>query len=143
MKQKVYLWLSASLLGCCLRAEATPPCAQAAMLSERPLVMRISKDEFRIAFGLNVHGCVAHGCNGTISYRVEWLTDNGERNSELRRVRYSVPPRYTRGLTVDRQYFDTAEGAHTTAVVEVTVRKITCLPGTPLAADSQANTDSP
>jgi hypothetical protein len=129
MKQHGYLWLAASLLGCCLPVEASPPCLQTALLSERPLVMRISKDEFRIAFGLNVAGCVVHGCNGTISYRVDWLTDEGERNSELRRVRYSVPPPYTRGLTVDRQYFDTAEGAHTTAIVAVTVRSITCLPG--------------
>jgi hypothetical protein len=41
-------------------------------------------------------------------------------------------------LTVDRQYFDTAEGAHTTDIVRVTVESITCMQGQgaplPLAA---------
>jgi len=34
-----------------------------------------------------------------------------------------------RTMTVDRQYFDTAEGAHTTNVVRVTVDMITCVDG--------------
>ena len=32
-------------------------------------------------------------------------------------------------MTVDRQYLDTAEGAHTTDVIKVQVDKITCLDG--------------
>jgi hypothetical protein len=91
--------------------------------------MRLSKDEFRIAFGLAAAGCAANGCNGVIHYRVDWKTDDGTMRSELRRVSYSVLPRYTRAITVDRQYFDTAEGAHTTAIVKVSVGSITCLEG--------------
>jgi hypothetical protein len=30
-------------------------------------------------------------------------------------------------MRLERQYFDTAEGAHTTDVVKVTVDRITCL----------------
>jgi hypothetical protein len=37
--------------------------------------------------------------------------------------------RTMRTMTVDRQYFDTAEGAHTTNVVRVTVAMITCVDG--------------
>jgi hypothetical protein len=40
-----------------------------------------------------------------------------------------VLPRASRAITVDRQYFDTAEGQHTTDVVKVSVDRITCLEG--------------
>jgi hypothetical protein len=100
--------------------------------------MRLSKDEFRIAFGLTARNCAASGCNGVISYRVEWKSDDGQTRAERRRVSYAVLAHYTRALTVDRQYFDTAEGAHTTDIVRVTVESITCMQGQgaplPLAA---------
>ena len=60
-----------------------------------------------------------------IHYRVEWKTVI----SEFKRVSYNVLPHSTRTMTVDRQYFDTAEGAHTTNVGKVTVDMITCVAG--------------
>jgi hypothetical protein len=108
---------------------ADSPSRRSASLTQDPLVMRLSKDEFRIAFGVNAHGCALKGCSGLIHYRVKWKTEDGTVMSELRRVSYNVVPHSSRTMTVDRQYFDTAEGAHTTDVVEVTVDTITCLDG--------------
>jgi predicted secreted protein len=107
-------------------AGASAPQAHAASLNHEPLVMRLSKDEFRIAFGVTAQGCATHGCSGMIRYRVDWKTEDGKTASEYKRVSYTVLPNYNRALTVDRQYFDTAEGAHTTAIVRVTVATITC-----------------
>ena len=93
--------------------------------------MRLSKDEFRIAFGINAERCAssAQGCNGVIRYRVDWMTEDGTTRSETRRLSYTVAPQSRRSLAVDRQYFDTAEGAHTTHVVKVSVKLITCVDG--------------
>jgi hypothetical protein len=96
--------------------------------------MRLSKDEFRIAFGINAEHGAAQGCNGVIRYRVDWKTEDGMKRSENRLVSYTVSPLASRAMTVDRQYFDTAEGQHTTEVVRVTVDSITCLE----RADSRA-----
>jgi hypothetical protein len=98
-------------------------------LTQEPLVMRLSKDEFRIAFGINAERLASTGCNGVIRYRIDWKTEDGNTRSETRRVSYSVSPRASRAITVDRQYFDTAEGQHTTDVVKVRVNRITCLDG--------------
>jgi hypothetical protein len=98
-------------------------------LTQEPLVMRLSKDEFRIAFGINAERGMPYGCSGVIRYRVDWKTDDGVKRSEVRLVNYSVLPRASRAITVDRQYFDTAEGQHTTDVVKVSVDRITCLEG--------------
>ena len=107
---------------------ATTANSQPVSLSQEPVVMRLNKDEFRIAFGINAEHCAAteRGCSGTIRYRVDWKTEDGTARSEIKRVSYRVAPRYRRGLTVDRQYFDTAEGAHTTEIVKVSVDQITC-----------------
>jgi hypothetical protein len=97
-------------------------------LAQQPVVMRLGKDEFRIAFGLNAAtrcATSAQGCSGVIRYRVDWKTEDGALRSEIKRVNYSVAPQSQRGLAVDRQYFDTAEGAHTTDVVKVSVDQIT------------------
>ena len=99
---------------------------RAVSLTQDPLVMRLSKDEFRIAFGIDANSSAPNGCNGVIRYRVDWKTEDGKTASEYKRVSYTVLPNYNRALTVDRQYFDTAEGAHTTAIVRVTVATITC-----------------
>jgi len=90
--------------------------------------MRLSKDEFRIA-SVQRQGCVSNGCNGVIHYTVEWKTEDGTVISEFKCVSYNVLPHSMRTMTVDRQYFDTAEGAHTTNVVRVTVDMITCVDG--------------
>jgi hypothetical protein len=96
-------------------------------LTQQPLVMRLSKDEFRIAFGIEAGPAAANGCHGVIRYRVDWKAEDGTMRSEIRRVNYTVSPRSSRSITVDRQYFDTAEAEHTTEVVRVSVDRITCL----------------
>jgi hypothetical protein len=110
-------------------ATVAPAAERPVSLTQEPLVMRLSKDEFRIAFGINAERSAPVGCNGVIRYRVEWKTEDGVKRSEVRRVDYAVAPRASRAITVDRQYFDTAEGQHTTEVVKVSVDKITCLDG--------------
>jgi len=109
-------------------AAAAPP-ATPVSLTQTPLVMRLSKDEFRIAFGINGEKCAATGCHGQIQYRVHWKTEQGLTRSELKQVSYTVPPRSGRSIAVDRQYFDTAEGQHTTEIVNVSVDAITCHQG--------------
>ncbi len=100
---------------------------RAVTLTQDPLVMRLSKDEFRIAFGINADRSAPNGCNGVIRYRVDWKTEDGTTRSEVRLVSYTVVAHAARALTVDRQYFDTAEGQHTTDVLKVSVDRITCL----------------
>ncbi len=123
----VLIAAAGSLAWPALGSTADSPSARSASLTQDPLVMRLSKDEFRIAFGVNAQGCASNGCSGVIHYRVKWKTEQGTVMSEFRRVSYNVLPHSSRTMTVDRQYFDTAEGAHTTAVVKVTVDTITCL----------------
>lgn len=91
--------------------------------------MRLSKDEFRIAFGINAEQCAATGCHGLIQYRVHWKTEQGLTRSEFKQVSYTVAPRSGRSIAVDRQYFDTAEGQHTTEILNVSVAAITCHEG--------------
>jgi hypothetical protein len=100
---------------------------RAVTLTQDPLVMRLSKDEFRIAFGINADQGAPNGCNGVIRYRVDWKTDDGMTRSEVRLVNYTVLAHASRALTVDRQYFDTGEGQHTTDVIKVSVDRITCI----------------
>jgi hypothetical protein len=95
-------------------------------LTQSPLVMRLSKDEFRIAFGINGERCLPKGCHGLIRYRVNWKTADGVSRSESKQVSYTVSPHAARAIAVDRQYFDTAEGEHMTDIVAVSVEAITC-----------------
>jgi hypothetical protein len=97
-------------------------------LTEAPLVMRLSKDQFRVAVGINGEQCFPHGCRGAIRYRVLWRTEDGVTRSAIREVSYAVEPNSHRSIAVDRQYLDTAEGEHTTSVVSVSVDVITCRP---------------
>jgi len=93
--------------------------------------MRVGKDEFRVAFGIKSVGCVATGCHGMVRYRVQWKAEDGTTRRDIREVGFAVAPHSAdRTITVDRQYFDTAEGAHTTDVVQVTVDRLTCHPNT-------------
>ncbi len=123
------LLLLCILAGATLGARGAQPQVHPISLSQSPLVMRLSKDEFRIAFGINGAQCAASGCHGLIQYRVHWRTEQGPVRSELKQVSYSVAPRSARSITVDRQYFDTAEGEHTTEIVNVSVDTITCHAG--------------
>lgn len=106
-------------------AAVAGPAQPMVSISHDPLVMRLNKDEFRIAFGINGERCSA-GCSGTISYRVDWKTEDGTARSETKHVGYTVSPLASRTIAVDRQYFDTAEGQHMTDVVKVRVDSITC-----------------
>ncbi len=110
-------------------AATVPAAARPVSLTQAPLVMRLGNDEFRIAFGVNGERCAANGCNGVIRYRVYWKTEDGTTRSEMKQVSYAIAVRASRTITVDRQYFDTAEGAHTTNVIAVRVEKITCRAG--------------
>jgi hypothetical protein len=105
-------------------ALAVEPAGSSVSLSQSPLVMRMSKDEFRIVFGLNGRQCLASGCHGQIHYRVSWKTEDGRSHSEVKQINYTVPAHAGRSIAVDRQYFDTGEGQHTTEVVKVSVDDI-------------------
>jgi hypothetical protein len=129
MKTMSLSLITVATLGVIASAVAAPAAEHSASLTQDPVVMRLSKDEFRIAFGINSERCASTGCNGVIHYRVDWKAEDGLTGSESRRVSYAALPSMGRSLTVDRQYFDTAEGAHTTDVVKVSVDKITCLDG--------------
>ena len=102
---------------------ATPE--SAVLLTGDPVVMRISKDEFRIVFGIEGRSCMPQGCNGSVRYRVNWKASDGTARSERKVVNYTVPPDAARTIAVDRQYLDTAEGAHTVDIVNVKVDTIT------------------
>jgi hypothetical protein len=95
-------------------------------LTQDPLVMRVGKDEFRIAFGLDGSNCKDTGCSGTIRYNTTWETEDGVRNTEQRSVAFNIPNGAARSLSVDRSYFDTAEAKHTTEIVGVDVNQISC-----------------
>jgi len=110
-------------------AGAAPASKHSVSLTQNPLIMRLNKDEFRIAFGINGERCGANGCSGIIHYRVDWKTADGATRSEVKQVSYAVLPHVRRTIAVDRQYFDTAEGQHTTDVVKVRIDAITCRDG--------------
>jgi hypothetical protein len=95
-------------------------------LTQDPLVMRLGKDEFRIAFGLDAASCRETGCTGSIRYNTTWETEDGVRSTEQKTVTFNIPDGAERSLSVDRSYFDTAEAKHTTKVVGVDVSQISC-----------------
>lgn len=120
------------LAGAALSALAVPalagnaPGERPVELTQDPLVMRLSKDEFRIAFGIAANGAPL-GCNGVLHYRVTWKSDDGITRTDSRLVSYAVSPAANRTLTVDRQFFDTAEGQHTTEILNVHVDPMSCV----------------
>ena len=93
--------------------------------------MRMSKDEFRIAFGIDASRCSVSGCYGVIRYRVSWRAEDGTKGSDFKQVAYAVAPHASRSIVVDRQYFDTAEAAHTTQITRVSIDRIICRVGAP------------
>ena len=95
-------------------------------LTQDPLVMRLGKDEFRIAFGLDASNCNGAGCSGSIRYETTWETEDGVRTVEQKTVSFDIPPGAERSVSVGRSYFDTAEAKHTTNVVSVDVSQIRC-----------------
>ena len=95
-------------------------------LTQDPLVMRVGKDEFRIAFGLDAASCQESGCSGSIRYDATWQTDDGQQSTERKTVAFDIPAGAERSLSVDRHYFDTAEAQHMTQIVGVAVDQISC-----------------
>ena len=106
-------------------AMATPTTCSVS-LTQDPLVMRVGKDEFRIAFGLDAASCHESGCSGSIRYDATWQTDDGQQSTERKTVTFDIPAGAERSLSVDRHYFDTAEAQHTTQIVGVAVERISC-----------------
>jgi hypothetical protein len=126
------------ILGEAASGTATLALRHSVSLIQDPLIMRLNKDEFRIAFGINAEQRGSNGCDGVIRYRVDWKTEDGTRRSEIKRVNYTVLPHASRTIAVDHQYFDTAEGEHRTDVVKVSVDKISCLDSRPIQTASTA-----
>jgi hypothetical protein len=118
--------IAASGAGAAAGATAEPSAKHTVTVVGAPLVMRLNGDEFRIAFGVDGKGCMPSGCSGSILYRVHWIAPDGTSRSDARRVAYKISPNSGRTIAVDRQYLDTAEGAHTTEVLDVRVDRITC-----------------
>jgi hypothetical protein len=119
---------------------ATSALNRSVSLTQDPLVMRLNRDEFRIAFGVSAEQCGARGCNGVISYRVDWKTEDGTIRSERKQVNYAAPPGAARTIAVDHQYFDTVEGEHTTEIVKVSVDRMSCLDTPPSQPELSATT---
>src|ERR1700722_17279260 len=117
MKLQSMLLMIAVTAGTSPVAFAAPP-ESAVMLTGDPVVMRLSKDEFRIVFGIEGRSC-KQGSNGSVRYRVHWTASDGTSRSEQKQVNYTVSPDAARTIAVDRQYLDTAEGAHPADVVIV------------------------
>jgi len=122
---KMFSLSLAAALALSAAATIAAPASRSVSLTQDPVVMRLNKDEFRIAFGINGEGCGHAGCSGMIRYRVNWKTADGTQRSETKHVNYTVSPLASRTIAVDRQYFDTAEGQHTTDIVKVTIGEIT------------------
>ncbi len=126
MKKTVLSLLALAALGAASIASAAPASACAVSLTNDPVVMRLNKDEFRIVFGVSGDQCVADGCSGVIRYKADWKTESGANGSDNKLVSYTVPRGANRTIAVDRHYFDTAEGQHTTDIVKVSVDDMSC-----------------
>ena len=118
------MFLMTAMAASASRAALAAPPEGTVLLTGDPVVMRLNKDEFRIVFGIDGKSCV-HGCSGSVRYWVDWKTSDGTARSERKEVSYVVAPEAARPIAVDRQYLDTAEGAHTVDVVKVRVDTIT------------------
>jgi hypothetical protein len=126
MQRKNLSTLFAALVALPLGSAFAAPGTCSVSLTQDPLVMRIGKDEFRIAFGLDAAACRESGCSGSIRYNATWATDDGQQSTEQKTVAFDIPAGAERSLSVDRHYFDTAEAQHTTNIVGVDVQQIRC-----------------
>src|SRR4030081_3028958 len=79
--------ISLSLMMMTLSAGAAPASKHSVSLTQDPVIMRLNKDEFRIAFGINGERCGSNGCSGTIRYRVDWKTADGATRSGIKHGR--------------------------------------------------------
>lgn len=126
MKKTILSLFAVAVFGAASVASAAPASACSVSLSQDPVVMRLNKDEFRIAFGVNGEHCVSDGCSGVIRYKADWKTEDGKTSTDSKLLSYSVPRGASRSIAVDRHYFDTAEGKHTTDIVKVSVDEVSC-----------------
>ena len=126
MNHALLALLALASLGTATVASAAPASACSVSLTNEPVVMRINKDEFRIVFGVAGDQCTADGCSGVINYKAAWKTEDGATSTDNKRLSYTVPRGATRTVAVDRHYFDTAEGKHTTDIVKVSVDEVSC-----------------
>jgi hypothetical protein len=95
-------------------------------ISQEPVVLRVGKDEFRIAFGVTGEQCRESGCSGVIRYQASWRTEDGAVAIDRKALSYHIPDGGSRSIAVDRHYFDTAEAKQTTSVVRVDVDEVSC-----------------
>ena len=105
---------------------ATPATTCAVTVAKDPVIIRMDKDEFRIAFGVSGERCQESGCSGVIRYKAAWRTENGEQSVDTKLLSYDIPNGASNSIAVDRHYFDTSEGKHTTDLVQVTVDDVSC-----------------
>jgi len=126
MQRKKFSTLVLALSVLPLGSAFAAPATCGVSLTQNPLVMRVGKDEFRIAFGLDAASCQESGCSGSIRYDATWQTDDGQQSTERKTVAFDIPAGAERSLSVDRHYFDTAEAQHTTQIVGVAVDQISC-----------------
>ena len=95
-------------------------------VTQEPVVLRISKDEFRIAFAVSGNQCRETGCSGVIRYQAAWRTEHGPTKIDRKVLSYNIPDGANRSIAVDRHYFDTAEAQHTTSIVRIDVDEVSC-----------------
>ncbi|HZX90226.1 MAG TPA: hypothetical protein VFE67_06260 [Rudaea sp.] len=126
MQRKKLSTLALALVALPFCSAFAAPATCGVALTQDPLVMRVGKDEFRIAFGLDAAACRESGCSGSIRYDATWQTDDGQQSTERKTVAFDIPAGAERSLSVDRHYFDTAEAQHMTQIVGVAVDRISC-----------------
>jgi len=102
------------------------PATCSVSVDKDPVVMRMSKDEFRIAFGVSGEQCHENGCAGVIEYDAAWRTEDGSENVDHKQLSYTIPSGTNQSIAVDRHYFDTGEGKHTTHLVSVAISDVSC-----------------
>ena len=107
---------------------ATPAATCAVEVTKDAVIIRMDKDEFRIAFGVSGDRCEQSGCAGVIRYKAAWRTENGQEAVDTKLLSYDIPNGANHSIAVDRHYFDTSEGKHTTDLVEVTIDDVSCAP---------------
>jgi hypothetical protein len=95
-------------------------------VTDEPVVIRMDKDEFRIAFGVAGDACEKDGCAGVIRYHAAWRTEDGTESTDDKVLSYEIPSGAKRSIAVDRHYFDTSEGRHTTDLVGVKIDDVSC-----------------
>jgi hypothetical protein len=80
----------------------------------------------RMILGVGASGRATSALRGSVSLTQAPLVMRLNKD-EFRMVSYAAPPGAARTIAVDHQYFDTAEGEHTTEIVKVSVDRMSCV----------------